>query len=217
MTPADHVCRFGPFRSARWGGGPVRDCLEPFCRVISLDSDDDQTEDDQTEDRSQVTMTRPKINGADLVDYVAAFTRGTLTALLWADLLEDGPDGEGEPIEHGSGEFDPEPWLALVGPEEYLAELIEAAEFVAGWADELVAAAQVWGDGPMAGPRGMLSTAERAGHNFHLSRNGHGAGWWDCGLPDELGEKLHKASQRYGERHAYHGIGANGLPAVVIE
>lgn len=41
MTPplADHEHEFGPFRAARFGGGPVRDCIVPFCRVISLDGD----------------------------------------------------------------------------------------------------------------------------------------------------------------------------------
>lgn len=34
-------------------------------------------------------------------------------------------------------------------------------------------------------------------HNFHLTRNGHGAGFWDCGAGD-VGEVLTKASKPYG-------------------
>lgn len=44
-----------------------------------------------------------------------------------------------------------------------------------------------------------LSGLDRAacGHDFWLSRNGHGAGFWDRGL-GELGDRLHKATKPYG-------------------
>lgn len=38
---------------------------------------------------------------------------------------------------------------------------------------------------------------EHAGHDFWLTRNGHGTGFWDRGL-GELGERLSKASKVYG-------------------
>ena len=38
---------------------------------------------------------------------------------------------------------------------------------------------------------------ECAGHDFWLTRNGHGAGFWDRGL-GELGERLSKAAKVYG-------------------
>ena len=37
-----------------------------------------------------------------------------------------------------------------------------------------------------------------AGHDFWLTRNGHGAGFWDRGL-GELGDKLTAAAKVYGE------------------
>lgn len=37
----------------------------------------------------------------------------------------------------------------------------------------------------------------RAGHDFWLTRNGHGAGFWDRGLGD-IGERLTKAAKVYG-------------------
>jgi hypothetical protein len=37
----------------------------------------------------------------------------------------------------------------------------------------------------------------QAGHDFWLTRNGHGAGFWDRGL-GERGERLTKASKVYG-------------------
>src|SRR5689334_3846724 len=38
---------------------------------------------------------------------------------------------------------------------------------------------------------------ERAGHDFWLTRNGHGAGFWDRGL-GEIGDALTKAAKVYG-------------------
>lgn len=46
--------------------------------------------------------------------------------------------------------------------------------------------------------------AERAGHDFALTRNGHGAGFWDRGL-DEEGEDLTEASKVYGSQDLYVG------------
>ena len=43
-----------------------------------------------------------------------------------------------------------------------------------------------------------------AGHDFWLTRNGHGAGFWDRGL-DDVGEALTKACEAFGERWIYIG------------
>jgi hypothetical protein len=42
------------------------------------------------------------------------------------------------------------------------------------------------------------------GHNFWLSRNRHGAGFWDCGL-GKLGDALHKAAITFGTKDVYLG------------
>lgn len=44
----------------------------------------------------------------------------------------------------------------------------------------------------------------QAGHDFWLTRNGHGAGFWDRGL-GELGDKLTKAAEVYGSQDLYVG------------
>ena len=46
-----------------------------------------------------------------------------------------------------------------------------------------------------------------AGHDFCLTRNGHGAGFWDRGLGD-LGQRLTEASKKFGEQNLY--VGDNG-------
>lgn len=43
-------------------------------------------------------------------------------------------------------------------------------------------------------------TDEQFGHDFALTRNGHGAGFWDRGL-GELGDTLTKWAQTYGETY----------------
>lgn len=43
---------------------------------------------------------------------------------------------------------------------------------------------------------------DQIGHDFWLTRNGHGAGFWDRGL-GELGDFLTKMSKPFGEAHLY--------------
>lgn len=45
---------------------------------------------------------------------------------------------------------------------------------------------------------------ERLGHDFWLTRSGHGTGFWDRGL-GELGNKLTKATESFGSSDAYVG------------
>lgn len=42
----------------------------------------------------------------------------------------------------------------------------------------------------------------QAGHDFWLTRNRHGAGFWDRGLGD-VGDKLTRIAHTYGERNLY--------------
>jgi hypothetical protein len=44
--------------------------------------------------------------------------------------------------------------------------------------------------------------AARAGHDFFLTRNRHGAGFWDRGL-GEVGDRLTEAAHSYGEQNLY--------------
>lgn len=47
-------------------------------------------------------------------------------------------------------------------------------------------------------------SAAQAGHDFWLTRNRHGAGFWDRGLGDR-GDRLTKAAHVYGESDLYVG------------
>ncbi len=50
---------------------------------------------------------------------------------------------------------------------------------------------------------------EQAGHDFWLTRNGHGAGFWDGDWPENDGAILEAASKEFGESNLY--IGDDGL------
>jgi hypothetical protein len=49
----------------------------------------------------------------------------------------------------------------------------------------------------------------RIGHDFWLTRNGHGAGFWDGDYEDEDGKALTKISKSFGEKSPY--LGDDGL------
>lgn len=45
----------------------------------------------------------------------------------------------------------------------------------------------------------------RAGHDFWLTRNGHGAGFWDGDWPEPMADALTKAAKGFGECYLYAG------------
>ena len=55
----------------------------------------------------------------------------------------------------------------------------------------------------------IASNPARAGHDYWLTRNGHGAGFWDGDWPKEIGKRLTVASEAAGECTLY--IGDTGL------
>lgn len=50
---------------------------------------------------------------------------------------------------------------------------------------------------------------EQAGHDFWLTRCGHGAGFWDRGLPQRTSDALSNAARIAGNRDPY--VGDDGL------
>lgn len=52
---------------------------------------------------------------------------------------------------------------------------------------------------------GRGDALERAGHDFYLTRNGHGAGFWDGDWTEDIGERLTRAAHTFGEFSLYIG------------
>ena len=51
----------------------------------------------------------------------------------------------------------------------------------------------------------IYGTEEQAGHDFWLTRNGHGAGFWDGDWPEPAASKLDELSRAFGEVWLYAG------------
>ena len=102
-----------------------------------------------------------------------------LIAALWADLRDD----EGEPLDEYS-------ILDIDGASIETAES-DVAAFLA-MADSKLPAS--WRD---------HWDAEQIGHDFWLTRNGHGAGFWDRGRP--FGDELTRIAESFGTADIYLG------------
>jgi hypothetical protein len=110
-----------------------------------------------------------------------SFLRGYIACALWSST-----DDDGEPLDaNGRNAWD----IA----DRTLAEMrADCTAFIASNVVDLNAYAFTLGQQPGT----VHDAAERAGHDFWLTRNGHGAGFWDRGL-GALGERLTNAASGY--------------------
>jgi hypothetical protein len=120
------------------------------------------------------------------------FLRGYIEAAIWTGTDESDETG-GWPLDERFGFSD----VALESMEKALAEC-------RAFQEENAADLYVFREFYPRSPDGHSSDAF-AGHNFWLTRNGHGVGFWDRGLPKDVGERLTKASRKAGERYIYIG------------
>lgn len=98
------------------------------------------------------------------------FARAYLEAMLWTECNPDNEELDGK----NESDFAPETITRI---------LMDCAKFE-GFNRDLLAKA---GD------------ASQNGHDFWLTRNHHGAGFWDRGYSDKIGEGLTKAAQEFKE------------------
>ena len=54
-------------------------------------------------------------------------------------------------------------------------------------------------------PAREYQSTSHIAHDFWLTRNGHGSGFWDGDYPKELGKALTRASKAFGECYLYIG------------
>ncbi len=112
---------------------------------------------------------------------LGGFIAGYIECAIW--LLRD---DEGEPLDHAYDDSD----LS----EEALGALQEdCEEFINGNLDVLGSVIEVFD-----------YNVYQAGNDFFLTRNGHGAGFWDRGL-GEAGDALSEAARVYGTSELYVG------------
>lgn len=109
------------------------------------------------------------------------FTRAYIACALWSSNDESTPEG-GEPMDASYGIED-------IAPETLERMRADCEDFRA---DEKT--------------RECLKrlSVEQGGHNFWLTRNGHGAGFWDRGI-GAAGDYLHQRAKVYGSCDLYVG------------
>jgi hypothetical protein len=119
------------------------------------------------------------------------FIRAYIQTATWATNDESTPSG-GEPLDatytDGADDFADEAIVQIVQ---------ECLEFMEQNYDDLNC------DGVQHGPD--FDQDERAGHDFFLTRNNHGAGFWDGAWPEEEGERLSESARRFGTSEPYIG------------
>lgn len=116
---------------------------------------------------------------------VDVFTRAYLECALWSS-TDNADDTGGSPLDESFGVED-------IAAETLLEAKRDCEDFQEAQRDLLDQAYEQYG----------YSEAS-AGHDFWLTRNGHGAGFWDRGL-GEVGEQLTQASHAYGSVELYVG------------
>jgi hypothetical protein len=114
-----------------------------------------------------------------------AFLRGYLECALWSTNDNSDPETGGDPLDenYSVADFAPEALASAKADCEAFQEA-NAADLEATGADD-----------------------DQNGHDFWLTRNGHGAGFWDRGYGD-VGERLTKAAKVYGSVDLY--VGGDG-------
>jgi hypothetical protein len=117
-----------------------------------------------------------------------SFLRGYITCALWSS-----NDDDGEPLDACFDDSD-------IAPETLASMREDCEDFIEANAIDLKAYAFTLGQQPGT----VHDSAERAGHDFWLTRNGHGAGFWDRGL-GALGNRLSDAAKVYGSTDLYVG------------
>lgn len=131
-----------------------------------------------------------------------SFTSAYIEAALWSTNDESDPNTGGDPLDanYGIGDITAKTMQLIVE---------DCADFQKRFghliADDDSPEIQRWG------------RDELAGHDFWLTRAGHGAGFWDGGWPKH-GDELTEAAKQYGEfylqvyRGRIHGQRARSLP-----
>ncbi len=109
-----------------------------------------------------------------------AFTTAYITAALWSSCTDDGTPFDDA---HSSDDIAPETLERMKAD----CAAFQAQHGVPEYNDP------------------QYSDDEKAGHDFWLTRNGHGVGFWDRNLPDDIGKRYTDAAEAFGSFDLYLG------------
>ncbi len=114
------------------------------------------------------------------------FTKAYIEAALWSS-----NDDDGEPLDSNY-------YPADIAPPTLKRMIADCKKFQKENAADLA----TW-------PGGKYSAEEMGGHDFFLTRAGHGSGFWDGDWPKAAGKRLTEAASKFGNPELY--IGDDGL------
>lgn len=120
-----------------------------------------------------------------ILDNLDPFTRAYIEAALWSSYICDEDGNEIEPMDSNHGPED----IAVTSLKRIISDCMEFQE---DNNRDLLEADKL--------PHYDMS---HAGHDFWLTRNRHGAGYWDSGLGKEIGDRLTNAAHAWGEIHLH--------------
>ena len=134
-------------------------------------------------------------------DNLEAFTRGYAHAMLWAntqsvsdtDTVDTDPT-DVDPMAWHTG--DPDWALDAFDADSQVSIHEDCEAFFASSLRDLISYSRTYS------PVGGFDVWECAGHDFALTRNSHGAGFWDRGM-GELGDRLSDMARPFGESTAW--------------
>jgi hypothetical protein len=115
---------------------------------------------------------------------IDAFTRAYIDCMLWSSTDNSRDDG-GDPLDRNYSEDD-------LAPEALAMIVADCERFQADNGDDL-----------------LEGTDEQGGHDFWLTRNRHGCGFWDGDWPEPAAARLTDAAHAFGEVWPY--VGDDGL------
>ncbi len=142
-------------------------------------------------------MTAETITDRELAD----FFDGYVTAALLSS-NDNADESGGEPLDSNYG-------LDDITPETRAAMRADCVKFLESALPLIRQAEALADDDEWILPQGADCTVmEYAGHDFWLTRAGHGVGFWDGDWPDGIGEALDKLAESFGEYNLY--VGDNG-------
>lgn len=125
------------------------------------------------------------------------FTRHYLIAALWSS-NDESDDAGGDPMDANYS-------LEDIDPDTVASAYTDCLDFQDANKADLHLAYQFYTENGNAAHPDAGSPEACAGHDFWLTRNGHGVGFWDRGMDKALGERLSAASRDCGEINLYVG------------
>jgi hypothetical protein len=137
---------------------------------------------------------------SDLIEEIEHVLKGYVEAMLWANAVCDIEGCEdraaGSDCEHSNG-AEKKFSLSDFSDADQTSMRDDVEDFVLGNLADFRKYLEEREYDPSQG-----TVADYFGHDFALTRNGHGAGFWDRGL-GRLGDRLSEASKVYGSSDIY--------------